>query len=94
MGAALLQGQQLLGAEGLVVGLRGRFNEILQVGAQQEIAQVDEFAVALVLDVDNAPSVLAATDLLAIDDDGLLRPDNSKGDQALLKLATNHCKGS
>ncbi len=84
MCAALLQGQQLLGTEGLVVSLRGRFDEILEVGSQQEVAQVDEFAVVLVLDVDDAPSVLAAADLLAVDNDGLLRPNNGEGHEALL----------
>lgn len=81
--AALLQGQKLLGAEGLVVDLRRRLDEILQVRPQQEIPQVDELAVVLVLDVDDTPPVLAAADLLAVDDDGLLGADNSKGDEVL-----------
>ena len=38
----------------------------------EEVAQVDELAVPLVLNVDNAPAVLAATDGLAVDDDGAL----------------------
>lgn len=48
--AALLESQQLLGAEGLVVDLRGRLDQVLQVGAGEEVAEVDEFAVVLVLD--------------------------------------------
>jgi hypothetical protein len=60
MGTALLEGEQLLGTEGLVVGLRGRLNKILQVSAEQEVSQIDEFAVGLVLDVDDTPPVLSA----------------------------------
>lgn len=54
MGAdtALLEGQQLLGAEGLVVDLRCRLDQVLQVRAREEVAQRHEFAVLLVLDYD------------------------------------------
>jgi hypothetical protein len=45
----LLQREELLGAEGLVVDLGGGFNEVLKMGTGQEVAQVDEFAVVLVL---------------------------------------------
>lgn len=83
MGAALLQGQQLLGTESLVVDLGGSLDEILEVGSEEEVAQVDEFAVSLILDVDDTPSVLAAADLLAVDNDRLLGSDNSEGDKAL-----------
>ena len=47
---ALLEGKQLLGAERLVVDLCGRLDQVLQVGAGEEVAEVDEFAVVLVLD--------------------------------------------
>jgi hypothetical protein len=47
---ALLEGEQLLGTEGLVVDLRSGLDQVLQVGAGEEVAEVDEFAVALVLD--------------------------------------------
>lgn len=80
---ALLQGQQLLGTEGLVVDLAGRLDKILQMGAGQEVAQVDELAVVLVLDVDDAPAVLTAADLLAPDDDGLFAAHNGEGDDVL-----------
>ena len=50
---------------------------------QQKVTQVDEFAVVLILDIDDTPSVLAPTDLLAVDDDILLRADNGEGDEAL-----------
>jgi hypothetical protein len=84
--AALLQGKQLLGTEGLVVSLRRRLNELLQMGAQEEVAQVDEFAVLLILDVDDPPAVLTAANLLAVDNDVLLRADNSEGNEALFSL--------
>ena len=47
---ALLECEQLLGTERLVVDLRRRLDQVLQVGAGQEVAEVDEFAVVLVLD--------------------------------------------
>ena len=63
--AALLECQQLLGAEGLIVDLGSRFDQVLEVGAGEEVSEIYEFAVVLILDVDDSPSVLAATDLLA-----------------------------
>ena len=85
---ALLEGEQLFGAERLVVDLRGRLDEVLQVRAGEEVAEVYEFAVILVLDcrllmiivvahaicrtIDKAPTVLATADLLAVDDNVLL----------------------
>ena len=67
--AALLECQQLLGTEGLIVDLGGGFDQVLEVGAGEEISEIDEFAVVLILDVDDSPSVLAATDLLASNND-------------------------
>jgi hypothetical protein len=52
--ARLLEGEQLLRTEGLVVDLRSGFDEVLQMGAGEEVAEVDEFAVCLILDCDNA----------------------------------------
>lgn len=49
-GAALLQRQKLFRAEGFVVDLRRRLDEVLQVGAREEVAEVDKFAVVLILD--------------------------------------------
>lgn len=49
-GGALLEGKQLLGAERLVVDLCGGLDEVLQVGAGEEVTEIDEFAVGLVLD--------------------------------------------
>jgi hypothetical protein len=67
--AAFLKCQQLLGAEGLVVNLRSCFDQVLEVGACQEVSEGDEFAVVLILDINDSPSVLAATDLLSSNDD-------------------------
>ena len=67
--ASLLQCQQLLSTEGLVVDLAGGFDEVLEMGSREEVAEVDEFAVVFVFDVDYAPAVLAAADLLASNDD-------------------------
>lgn len=63
--------------------LRRRLDQVLEVGAEQKVPEVDEFAVVLILDVDDAPPVLASADLLAIDNDGLFRADNGEGDQIL-----------
>ena len=101
---ALLEGEQLLGAERLVVDLGRGLDEVLEVGAGEEVAQVHEFAVVLVLNcggldvvaqerwchvsrtVDHSPTVLAAADLLAVDDNGLLRADDGKGKDVLRGL--------
>lgn len=47
--AGLLERKKLLRAEGLVVNLRRRLNQVLQVRAGKEVAEGDEFAVALIL---------------------------------------------
>ncbi len=67
--AALLQCKQLLGAEGLIVDLRGGFDQVLKVGSSKEVSEVDELAVVFILDVDDPPPVLAAANLLASNDD-------------------------
>lgn len=48
-GGALLEGKQLLGTEGLVVDLGGGLDEVLEVGAGEEVAKVDELAVVFIL---------------------------------------------
>lgn len=83
MGAAFLECKQLLGTEGLVVDLRGRLDEILEVGSQKEVSEVDEFTVVLVLNVNDTPAVLATANLLTIDNDGLFRADDSEWDETL-----------
>ncbi len=87
LSAALLEGEELLGAEGLVVDLRRGLDQILEMGPEKEVPEVDEFAVVLILHVDNAPPILAAAHLLAIDDDGLLGSDEQRrGSGSVLKL--------
>ena len=81
--AALLQGQELLGTEGLVVDLAGGLDQVLEVGAGQEVAEVDKFTVVLILDVDDTPAVLTAANLLAVHDDGLLTTDNGERNDIL-----------
>jgi hypothetical protein len=68
-GAALLKCQQLLCAEGFVMNLRCGFDQILEVGTGEEVSEVDKFAMVLVLNVDDTPSVLSPTDLLASNND-------------------------
>lgn len=87
---ALLQGQQLLRTESLVVDLAGCLNKVLQVRPGQEIAQVDEFAVVFIFDVDHTPAVLAAANLLSANNDGLLATDNSKRDNVLRITSANY----
>lgn len=82
--AALLEGQQLLGTERLVMDLRGRLNKILEMSAEEEVPEVNELAVVLILNVDDAPPVLATTDLLAIDNNRLLGSNDGEWDQILI----------
>jgi hypothetical protein len=49
-GRALLEREELLSTEGFVVDLGSGLNQVLQVGACEEVAEIDEFAVGLVLD--------------------------------------------
>lgn len=88
--AALLQCQQLLRAESFVMNLTGCLNKVLQMRAGEEIAQVDEFAVILVFDVNHTPAVLAAANLLSANNDGVLATDNSKWDNVLHIISANY----
>lgn len=63
-GTAILQSQKLLCTEGLVVDLASRFDEILEMSAGKEVSQIHELAVVLILNVNNTPAILAASDLL------------------------------
>jgi len=49
----------------------------------EEVAQVDELAMTLILDVDHTPAVLSTSDRFAIDDDASLRTDDSEGEHLL-----------
>jgi hypothetical protein len=74
----ILQGKKLFGAESLVMNLAGSFNEILKVGAGEEISEIDEFAVIGVFDVDDTPAVLTTAHLLPIYNNVLLAANNGK----------------
>lgn len=65
------------------MGLGCCLDEVLQVCPEQEVSQVDELAVILILNVDDAPPILASTDLLAVDNDVLLGADDGKGNKVL-----------
>ena len=80
----LFQGEELLGAERFVVDLRGGLDQVLEVGACEEVAQVDEFAVTLVFDVDGAPAVLAAANGFAADVEAVFATDYGEGDDGLV----------
>ena len=58
-------------------------DQVLEVCSSEEVSEVDEFAVVLVFDVDDPPSVLSATHLLAINNDRLLAADNGEGNDVL-----------
>lgn len=62
-------------------------DEVLEVGAGEEVAEVDEFAVLLVFDIDSSPAVLAATNSLAVDVDVVLTADNRKWDDRLVSVS-------
>ena len=64
--------------------LRCGLDQILEMGAGKEVSEVDEFAMVLILNIDNSPSVLTTTDLLAPNDDRLLRTYNSEWDDVLM----------
>ena len=84
---ALLECKQLLGTERLVVDLRCGLDQVLKMGAGEEVAEVDEFAVLLVLDVDGSPAVLATTDSLAINVDVALAADNCERNDRLIEVS-------
>jgi len=65
------------------VDLRSGLDEILQVRPREEVSQVHKLAVVGILDIDDSPAGLAATDGLAINDDSVLRTNDSKGNHCL-----------
>ena len=56
------------------------FNKVLEVGSDEEVAEIHELAMIFVLDIDDAPSILSASNLLTIDNNGLFAADYSKWD--------------
>lgn len=67
--------------------LRGGLDKVLEVCSEEEVSEIDKFAVSLVLNVDDSPSVLAAADLLTIDDNRLLGTDNCERNKILLRIS-------
>ena len=57
---------ELVGTVVLVQEVVGVLLELLHVGADEHLAQLDEVAVLLVVDLDNTPGVATATDLAAV----------------------------
>jgi hypothetical protein len=49
--------------------LRCRLDKVLKMGACKEVSEVDKFAVVLVLDVNNSPSILSPTNLFSTNND-------------------------
>lgn len=80
---ALLERKQLLGSEALVVNLAGGLDHVLKVSAGKEVAEVDEFAVVLVLDIDDTPLVLSAADSATVDVKRLLATNDGEGNDGL-----------
>jgi hypothetical protein len=68
------------------VNLRSGFDEVLEMCSGEEVSKIDEFAVVLVLDVDNTPSVLTSTDLLSSNNNGLLGTDNGEWNDVLHRI--------
>lgn len=81
--ATLLEGKQLLGSEALVMDLAGRLDQVLQMSASEEVAQVDELAMCLVFAVDDTPSVLSTANSLTVHVDGLFAAYDGEGDEGL-----------
>ena len=81
--ATLLKSQQLLATVALVMNLGCCLDKVLQMGTGEEVAEIDEFAVVLVLDVDRTPSVLTAAHLATIDIHGLLAANDGERNDGL-----------
>lgn len=75
----LLKSKELLRTESFVMNLGSRLNQVLEVCPEEEVAQVHEFAVIGILNVDDSPTVLASTNRLAVDDHIALGTYHSKG---------------
>ena len=65
------------------MNLAGGFDKVLEVRAGKEVSQIDEFAVILILHINHTPAVLAAANLLAVDNNCLLASDNGEWNDVL-----------
>lgn len=59
------------------------FDKVLKMGASQEVPQIHKLAVVLILHINDAPSILTATNLLTIDNDCFLTADDSEWNDIL-----------
>ncbi len=81
--AAFFQCKELLSTERLVMNLRCGLNEVLEMCTCEEVAQIHEFAMVLVFDIDDSPPILATADLTTAHDDRFLRANNGEGNDVL-----------
>jgi hypothetical protein len=63
--------------------LRCGFDQILEMGSGKEVSEVNKFAMVLILDINNTPSVLTSTNWLSSNDDIPLRSNNSEWNNVL-----------
>ena len=82
-GTAFLESKKLLGAESLVMDLTGGLDQVLKVCASQEVSQINKLAMVLVFDVDDTPTILTSSNLLAANNDGLFASHNRERDDVL-----------
>ena len=78
-----LQRKQLLRPERLIMNLRGRLDQVLQVRPSQKVAQVHKLAVSLVFHVHHTPPVLSSAHRLAADNHAALRPNHRERNNTL-----------
>ena len=67
------------------MNLAGGFDKVLEVSASKEVPQIDKLAMGFIFDIDNAPTILATTDLPPINYNVLFTADDSKWNDILLK---------
>lgn len=67
--------------------LRGSVDQILKVGASEEIAEIDELAMLLVFNIDCSPAVLTSAHSLAVYVDVALTSNDCEWDDGLKILS-------
>ena len=70
-------------AEGKVISISREDEDKGALLPSEEVAEGNELAVRLVLDVDDTPAVLAAANRLTLHDNGALRTNNREGNDVL-----------
>lgn len=51
------------------MNLGSGLNEVLQVGASKKVAEIHEFAMVLIFDIDDTPAVLTSANLFSTNND-------------------------